>query len=104
MTAFYLMLQSSANLSLSLLNLPEIPSELPSDQTTKYKLLQLTRLAVPLVHDPIEDAVPASRGGHLEEEDHALAEGLEVVDFVQGPPQFDRHEEAHAEYCEYEHD
>ena len=69
----------------------------------KYQLLQLTRLAVPLVHDPIEDAVPARRGGHLEEEDHALAEGLEVVDFVQSSSQFDRHEETHAEYCKNEH-
>ena len=72
----------------------------------RYKILCqdfLTRFAILLVHDPVEDPVPPGRGGHLEEEDHALAEGLEVVHLVQGASQFHRHKEAHAKNGENEH-
>ena len=62
-----------------------------------------TWFTVLLVHDPVKDPVPSSGGWHLEEEDHALAEGLEVVDLVQRPPEFDRHEEAHSEDSKDEH-
>ena len=70
---------------------------------TNMTCYTLTRLTISLVHDAVEDAVPAGRGGHLEEEDHALAERLEVVDFIQSPSQLDCHEETHSKYCEYEH-
>ena len=44
----------------------------------------LTWFTIFLVHDAIEDTVPASRGRHLEQEDHALTKRLEIVNFVQG--------------------
>ena len=62
-----------------------------------------TWFAVILVHDAIEDTVPASRGGHLEEEDHALPKRLEVVHFVQGSAQLHCHEETHAKNGKNEH-
>ena len=39
----------------------------------------------------------------MEEEDHALAERLEVVDLIQCSSELDRHEEAHPENGEDEH-
>ena len=63
----------------------------------------LTRLTVLLVHDPVEDPVPPRGGRHLEEENHAPPESLEIVHFVQRAPQFHCHEEAHAKNGENEH-
>ena len=40
---------------------------------------------------------------HLEQQDHGLEEGLEVVDLVQCAPVLDVHEEGHAEDGEDEH-
>ena len=65
---------------------------------------RLTWLTILLIHDSIEHPVPASRGGHLEEEDHGLPERLEVVDLVQRSSQLHRHEETHPEDGEDEHD
>ena len=63
----------------------------------------LTRLTVLLVHNPIENSVPSSRCGHLKQQDHALAECLEVVNLVEGTSQLYGHEEAHAKDGKYEH-
>ena len=63
-----------------------------------------TWFAVVLVHDPVEDAVPPGAGRHLEQQDHTLPEGPEVVDLVQGAPQLHVHEETHPEDCKDEHD
>ena len=62
-----------------------------------------TWFAVVLVHDPVEDPVPAGEGRHLEEENHALPKSLEVVHFVQRPAQFHCHEETHAKNGKYKH-
>ena len=39
----------------------------------------------------------------MEEQDHALPKGLEVVHFVQRPAQFHCHEETHAKNGKYKH-
>ena len=62
-----------------------------------------TWFTVILVHDPVENAIPAGGGGHLKEKNHALAESLEIVHFVQRPAQLHCHEETHAKDGKYKH-
>jgi len=66
--------------------------------------LGVGQFAVLLIDDAIQHAVPASGGGHLEKQDHRLAERLEVVDVVQAALVLDVHEEGHAEDGKDEHD
>ena len=61
-------------------------------------------VALLLVDDAFQDAVPAGRRGHLEEQNHGLAERFKVVDFVDAGLVFDVHEEGHAEDGVDEHD
>ena len=71
---------------------------------SRYILMIFTFVAVVLVHDAVEDPVPAGGGGHLEKQDHALTKGSEVVNLVQRPAQLHVHEEAHSEDGKDEHD
>ena len=66
--------------------------------------LRVRLVALLLVDDAFQDAVPSGRRRHLEEQDHGLAERLEVVDLVDARLVLDVHEERHAEDGEDEHD
>ena len=71
---------------------------------SRYYLIIFTFVAVVLVHDAVEHPVPAGGGGHLEQQDHALTKGPEIVNLVQRPAQLHVHEEAHSEDGKDEHD
>ena len=66
--------------------------------------LWVLHLAVRVVKDGIQCSVPAGRGGHLEQQDERLEEGLEVVDVVEPWSDLDVLEEADAEDGKDEHD
>jgi len=53
---------------------------------------------------PVQNAVPAGRRRRLEQDDHALAERLEVEHLVDASRVLDVHEELHAEHGVDEHD
>ena len=61
-------------------------------------------LAVRVVVDGRQRAVPSRAGRHLEQQDEGLEEGLEVVHIVEAAPNLDILEERHAEDGKDEHD
>lgn len=54
-------------------------------------------VAVVFLHDGGQHSVPPCRCGHLEQQDHGLAKGLEVEVLVHPASMLDVHEEGHAE-------
>ena len=61
-------------------------------------------VAVFIVHETSQHAVPACRSGHLEEEGHGAEEGLKVEHVVNAVGVLDVHEEGHAKDGVDEHD
>ena len=66
--------------------------------------LWIRNFAVAVIEDGVQSSVPASRGGHLEQEDERLEERLEVVNIIEAGSDLDIFEKTHSEDGQDEHD
>ena len=80
------------------------------DSNTKVAAISLQTylwiidLTVAVIEDGVQSSVPASRGGHLKQEDERLKERLEVVNIIEAGSDLDIFEKTHSEDGQDEHD
>ena len=66
--------------------------------------LGIRDFTVAVIEDGVQSSIPASSGGHLEQEDEGLEKRLEIVDIIEAGSDLDIFEETHSEDCQDEHD
>ena len=69
-----------------------------------FSNLWIRNFAVAVIEDGVQSSVPASSGGHLEQEDERLEKRLEIVNIIEAGSDLDIFEKTHSEDGQDEHD
>ena len=71
---------------------------------SRFSNLRIRNFAVAVIEDGVQSSVPASSGGHLEQEDEGLEKRLEIVNIIEAGSDLDIFEKTHSEDGQDEHD